>query len=40
MVRVEITAGAERDLAQLDKQVAARLYKRLKWLEESKEGLP
>jgi len=39
MYRVEITASAEHDLAQLDKQVAGRLYKRLKWLEENFERI-
>jgi len=39
MVRVEITADAERDLDRLDKQVAARLHKRLKWLEENFERM-
>jgi mRNA interferase RelE/StbE len=39
MYRVEITTGAEHDLAQLDKQVAGRLVKRLKWLEENFERI-
>ena len=33
MYHVELTADAERDLAQLDRQVAQRLFKRLEWLE-------
>jgi len=39
MYRVEITGDAEHDLEQLDRQVAKRLYKRLKWLEENFERI-
>jgi len=39
MVRAEITGDAERDLEQLDKQIAKRLRKRLKWLEENFEHI-
>lgn len=39
MYRAEITDEAERDLQQLDKSVAKRIYKRLKWLEENFERL-
>lgn len=39
MVRVEITGDAERDLEQLDKQIAKRIYKRLKWLAENFERM-
>lgn len=33
MYHVELSADAERDLAQLDRQVAQRLFKRIEWLE-------
>jgi mRNA interferase RelE/StbE len=39
MFRAEITAEAERDLEQLDKSVAQRIRKRLKWLEENFEHI-
>ncbi len=39
MYRAEITGDAERDLEQLDKPVAKRLRKRLKWLEENFERI-
>ncbi len=39
MYRVEITADAESDLEQLDKSIAVRLYKRLKWLGENFERI-
>lgn len=39
MYRAEITDDAEGDLEKLDKQVAKRLYKRLKWFEENFERI-
>jgi mRNA interferase RelE/StbE len=39
MFRAEITGDAERALEQLDKQVAERLRKCLKWLEENFERI-
>ncbi len=39
MYRAEITEDVVRDLRQLDKQVAQRLLKRLKWLEENFERI-
>lgn len=35
MYRVEFTAGAETDLARLDKPIAQRVLKRLRWLAEN-----
>ncbi len=39
MYRAEITDDAERDLEQLDKQVASRIQKRIKWLAENFEQI-
>jgi mRNA-degrading endonuclease RelE of RelBE toxin-antitoxin system len=39
MYRVEITAGAEHDLEQLDKPAVVRLYNRLKWPGENFERI-
>ena len=39
MYRAEITDDAERDLEQLDKQVAKRIHRRLQWLEENFERI-
>ncbi len=35
MYRAEITDDADRDLEQLDRQVASRIQKRIKWLAEN-----
>lgn len=39
MFQVEFTAGAETDLARLDKPVAQRVLKKLRWLAENFEAI-
>ena len=39
MYRIELMDEAMRDLAQLDKQIARRMYKRLQWLGDNFERI-
>lgn len=39
MYRAEITDEAQRDLEHLDKEIAARILKRINWLEENFEQI-
>ncbi len=39
MYRAEITDEAQRDLEHLDKEIAARILKRIRWLEENLEQI-